>query len=59
MAIMRAFCFNTGRNPAKQQKSSKTTFWHCRLNRNMKDKLGLFICFMLTILYCQIYDTWA
>ena len=38
MAIMRAFCFNTGRN------SSKTTFWRCRLNRNIKDKL--FNCFI-------------
>ena len=56
MAIMHAFCFNTGRNRAKQHSSVVNYSW---LNKNMKDLL--LNCFILTIYiaYCQLYDTCA
>ena len=44
MAIMHEFCFNTGRNLAKQHYS--VVDWSL-LNKNMKDRL--FNCFILTI----------
>ena len=40
-AIIRAFCFNTGRNQAKQHYGVVAWSW---LNKNMKDRLlNLFI----------------
>ena len=50
-AIMRAFCFNTGRNQAKQH--SRVVDWRW-LNKNMKDRL--LNCFILTIFKLQ-YNT--
>ena len=44
-AIMRAFCFNTGRKRAKQHSSIVDWRW---LNKNMKDRI--LNSFILTIL---------
>ena len=47
MAIMREFCFNTGRNLAKQH--SSVVDWSL-LNKNMKDRLLNLTIFKLSTL---------
>ena len=51
-AVMHAFCFNTGRNQAKQHSSVVDWSW---LNKNMKDRL--LNCFILIILILSTLPT--
>ena len=54
MGIMPEFCFNTGRNRAKQHSSIADWSW---LNKNMKDRL--FNCFILNLTSFILSTTWG